>query len=66
MANKAFRPKKGGVAIVKQAFCLSDEERDRHLKDGYAIVAIAYFRPDGKFSYLIEKGSAFSRMLGSK
>lgn len=52
--------------MVKKAFCSSVEERDRLVKDGYAVVAVAQFLPDGKFSYHIEKGSKWSRMLGSK
>ena len=57
---------KGGIAIVQKVFCVSKKEKDRYLKDGYAIVALSHFSPDGAFSYHLEKGSKWSRMLGSK
>lgn len=38
-----FRPKRVGVAIVQRFFCSSDEEKDRLVKDGYAIVALSHF-----------------------
>lgn len=52
--------------MVKKAFCSSNEKKDRLVKDGFAIVAITQITPDGKFSYILEKGSEWSRMLGSK
>ena len=61
-----FRPKKGGAPIARKVFCHSAEERDGYLKKGYAIVAITQTLPNGEFSYLLEKGSKWSRMLGSK
>lgn len=61
-----FRPKRGGVAIVQRFFCSSDEEKDRLVKDGYAIVALSHFPPDGTIVFCLEKGSEWSRMLGSK
>lgn len=52
--------------MVKKAFCSSIEKKDRLVKDGYAVVAVAQFLPDGKFSYCLEKGSKLSKLLGGK
>lgn len=52
--------------MIRQVFCSSEEEKDRYLKKGYAIVAISYFVSVGKLSYLLEKGSKWSRTLGSE
>lgn len=35
-------------------------------KEGYAIISIAYFLCDGRCTYQLEKGSAWSRTLGSQ
>lgn len=52
--------------MVKKVFTSSTAEADRLKKEGYAIVAMAHFAPDGAFTYTLEKGSAWSRMLGSR
>ena len=50
----------------KVVFCSSVEEKDRLLESGYALVAVSGFMPDGKFTYMLERGSDWSRMLGGK
>lgn len=52
--------------MVEKALCSSSKERDRFLDDGYAIVAVAKFLPDGETTFFLEKGSDWSRKLGSK
>ena len=52
--------------MIKKVFTSSTVEVDRLKKEGYAIVAMAHFAPDGAFAYTLEKGSAWSRALGSK
>lgn len=52
--------------MVEKVFTSSTVEVDRLKKEGYAIVAMTHFSPDGAFTYILEKGSAWSRMLGSK
>lgn len=52
--------------MVEKVFTSSAAEVDRLKKEGYAIVAMAHFLPDGAFTYTLEKGSKWSWMLGSK
>lgn len=52
--------------MVKKVFTSSAAEADRLKKEGYAIVAMSHFLPDGSFTYTMEKGSKWSQMLGSK
>lgn len=43
----------------------SKEEADQLVKEGYAIVSIAHFVNGDQASYTLEKGSDWSRKLGS-
>lgn len=52
--------------IIKRVSVNSATEADRLKKEGYAIVAMSHFLPDGAFTYTLEKGSKWSRMLGSR
>jgi len=52
--------------MVEKAYASSVEEKDRLVKEGYAVVAIAGFQPAGPWTFTLEKGSEWSRMLGSK
>lgn len=52
--------------MVEKVFTSSTAEVDRLKKAGYAIVAMSSFLPDGAFTYTLEKGSKWSRMLGSR
>ncbi|WP_155846338.1 hypothetical protein [Anaerotruncus sp. G3(2012)] len=54
------------MAINKKVSTRSVEEKERFLKEGYAIVSLAQFVPNGKWTFHLEKGSDWSRMLGSK
>lgn len=52
--------------MVDRIFTSSTAEVDRLKKAGYAIVAMTHFLPDGAFTYALERGSKWSRLLGSK
>ena len=56
----------GRFSMVEKVFTSSAAEVDRLKKAGYAIVAMSSFLPDGAFTYTLEKGSKWSRMLGSR
>lgn len=60
------QPIEGRFPMVEKVFTSSAVEVDRLKKEGYAIVSIAHFSPDGAFTYVLERGSAWSRLLGSK
>jgi len=55
-----------GVPMVEKVFASSTSEVDRLKKEGYVIVAITHFLPDGAFTYTLERGSAWSLFLGSR
>lgn len=52
--------------MVKKVFTSSAAEADRLKEKGYAVVAMSQFLPDGAFTYMLEKGSKLSRLLGSR
>lgn len=41
-------------------------EAEQLVKDGYAITAISFFTSNGKLLLTLERGSEWSRSLGSK
>lgn len=42
------------------------EEVTKYKRLGYALVALACVAENGKFTYFLEKGSEWSRLLGSR
>lgn len=52
--------------MIKQISTSSTTEVDRLKKEGYVIVAMAHFLPDEAFTYTLERGSEWSRLLGSR
>lgn len=52
--------------MVEKVFTSSAYEVDRLKKEGYVVVAMAHFLPDGAFTYTLERGSEWSRLLGSR
>lgn len=52
--------------MVEKVFTSSASEVDRLKKEGYAIVSVAHFAPDGAFTCSLERGSEWSRLLGSR
>lgn len=52
--------------MSKKVFTNSVQELNALLEKGYAIVAMSNFLPDWAFTYTLEKGSRWIRMLGSK
>lgn len=56
----------GRLPMIKQISTSSTTEVDRLKKEGYVIVAMAHFLPDEAFTYTLERGSEWSRLLGSR
>ena len=52
--------------MIKQISTSSTTEVDRLKKEGYVIAAMAHFLPDEAFTYTLERGSEWSRLLGSR
>lgn len=52
--------------MADKIFTSSTAEVDRLKKEGYVIVAMANFLPDEAFTYTLERGSEWSRLLGSR
>lgn len=51
---------------MKKIFTNSHAEMEQLLEKGYVVTSFSYFVPNGAPTYCLEKGSAWSKLLGSK
>ena len=52
--------------MLERIYCDSAVDAERLIGEGFAIVAIAGFQSEGSFTFVLERGSAWSRLLGSR